>query len=72
MFVAFFNSFSISKCFVLFDVTFYLFFLSLSWKPAFFTKLAISILLVKFICANFATKFFAVNSGVVVYVSWSW
>ena len=44
-----FNSF-------LFEVTFLFNFFSLSLKSVFFTKLAISILLAKFVCANLAVK----------------
>ena len=42
-------------------------------KLSFFTKLAISLLLAKFACANLAAKYFDVkllNSGVVLYLSW--
>ena len=49
-----FNSFSISTCFILFEVTF------LS-KSVFFTKLTISFLLAKFACANLAVTFSAAN-----------
>ena len=73
MFVVFLNSFLISKCFVLFDVTFLFKFFILSSKSSLFTKLSISFLLDKFACANLAAKFSAVNllnSGVVIYLSY--
>ena len=47
--------------FVLFQVTFLSKFCSLSSKSAFFTKLAISLLLAKFSCANLAQTFSDVN-----------
>ena len=55
----------------LFDVTSF----SLWTKSVFFTKLAISLLLAKFACDNFAVIFFDVNllnSWVVIYLSWQW
>ena len=57
MFVVLFSSFSTSKCFVLFDVTFLFEFFILSSKFVFLTKLAISFLHAKFACANLAAKF---------------
>ena len=42
MFLVFFNSFSTSKCFVLFEVTLSLIFSSLASKSVFFTKLLTS------------------------------
>ena len=47
---------------------------NLSSKYVSFTKLAISLLVVEFACANLAAKFSAVNllsSGVVIYLLWS-
>ena len=70
-----FNSFSTNTCFVLFEVTFLFKFFRLSLKSVIFTKSAISFLLAKFACAYLAAKFLAVNllnSGVVIYLSWSW
>ena len=69
---SFLNSFSASKCFRLFDVTFLFKFLSLSSKSVLSTKLAISLLVAKFACVNFAARFSAVNllnSGVLIYLS---
>ena len=57
MFVGFFYSFSISKCFDLFDVTFLSKIFSLSSKSIFLTKAAMSVLLAKIPCANLAVKF---------------
>ena len=51
-----FNSFSLSTCFVLFEVTFLFNFFSLSSKPIFFTKLAISFLLANFACVSLTVK----------------
>ena len=51
-----FNSFSISTCFVLFEVSFLLKFFSLSSKSVFFAKSAISFLLAKFVCFNLSVK----------------
>ena len=62
----FLNSFSTTKCFVLFELLFLLRFYRLSSKPVFITKLAF---------ANLAAKFSAVsllNSGVVIYLSRPW
>ena len=59
----FFNSFSITKCFVLFEVIFLLRFFSLSSKSVFVTTIT---------CANLAAKISAVsllNFGVVMYLS---
>ena len=67
-----FNSFSASTCFVLFEVKFLFNFFSWSSKHVFFTKLAISILLAKFACANLEGIFAHVNllnSWVVIYLS---
>ena len=50
---------------------FYLDFLVCHQNLTFFTKLAISLLLAKFACANLASQFSAVNllnSGVVIYL----
>ena len=72
MFVVFFKFISTSKCFVLFDVTFLFNFFSSGSKYVLSTKLAISLLVAKFTCANVAAKFSAVsllNSGVVIYLS---
>ena len=72
MFVAFFNSVSTNKCFDLFEVAFLFNCFNLSSKSVFFTKVAISLLLAKFVCANLAIKFCDVNllnSGVVIYLS---
>ena len=58
--------------FVLLDVTFLFKFFSLSLKFAFFTKLATSILVAKFACANPAAKYPDVkllNYVVVIYFS---
>ena len=55
----------------LFEITFF----SLSSKSVFFTKLAISILIVEFVSANLAQKISDVNllnSWSVIYSSWSW
>ena len=60
----FFNSFSKSKCFVLFEVIFLLRLDSLASK---------SVVVIKFACANLAANFSAVNLlnyGVVIYLSW--
>ena len=68
---SFFNSFSASKSFNLFEVSFLFKFFNLSSKSLFFTKLAISLLLGKFTCANPAAKVSGVNllnSGVVIYI----
>ena len=70
LFYSFLNSFLNSKCFVLFDINFYLNFLVYHQNLPFFTKLAISLLLAKIACANLVAKFSAVNllfSGVVIY-----
>ena len=67
---SFFSLFSQSICFVLFKVIFEYKFLSLVPKAVFFTKLAVSPLLVKFSRANLVVTFSAVNvlnSGVVIY-----
>ena len=67
MFIVFFNSFSTSKCFVLFDVILYLNFLVYHQNLSFYN---ISLLLDKFACANLAAKFSAVNlinNGLVIY-----
>ena len=64
-----FNSFSKSKCFVLFEVIFLFKFLSLSSKSIFFMKEVVSYLLAKFACANVAGNSCAVkfiNSCVVI------
>ena len=56
----------------LFEVTFLFKFFSLSPKSVFFTKLTISFLLAKFVCANLGAKCSDVNllnSGVVIYLS---
>ena len=61
MFLAFFNLFSTSKCFDLFEVIFLLRLDSLASKSVFVIKLA---------CANLALKTSAakvLNSGVVIY-----
>ena len=63
MFLAFFNSFLTSKCFVLFEVIFLLRLDSLASK---------SVFVIKFVCANLALKTSAAkvsNSGVVLYLS---
>ena len=63
---SFFNSFSTSKCFVLFVVIFLLRLDSLASK---------SVFVIKFACANLALKTSAakvLNSGVVIYLSWLW
>ena len=63
MFLAFFNSFSTSKCFDLLDVIFLLRLDSLVSKSVFF---------IKFASANLALKTSAakvLNSGVVIYLS---
>ena len=63
MFVVFFNSFSPSKCFVLFELIFLLRLIDLASKSVFVTK---------FVCTNLAAKPFAVkllNSEVVIYLS---
>ena len=63
---SFFNSFSASKCFALFELIFWLRLFSLSSKSVFVTKLT---------CFYLAAKFSAVsllNSGVVIYLPWSW
>ena len=60
----FFNSFSVSKCFVLSQVIFLLRLDSFASK---------SVFVIKFACTNLAAKFSAVsllNSGVVIYLSW--
>ena len=67
----FLNSFSTSTCFVLFELILLLKLNSLLLKSVLFTKLAISLLLDKFACFNFAGKFSAVNllnSGAVIYL----
>ena len=54
---------------------FYLNFLVYHWNLFFLKKLAISILVAKFACVHLAAKFPAnslLNSGVVIYLSWSW
>ena len=51
---SFLNSFSTSKCFNLFDVTFLFKFFNFSSKFVFFTKPAISLLLADFAWANLA------------------
>ena len=56
-----FNSFPVSTCFVIFQVTFLLKLFSSSSKFFFFTKLAISFLLAKFAYANLEEKFSDVN-----------
>ena len=66
MFLAFFNSFSISKCFVLFAVIFLLRPDSLASK---------SVFVITFDCASLALKTLAakvLNYGVVIYFSWVW
>ena len=70
-----FNLFSTSTCFGLFEIIFFFEFFSLSSKSIYFTKLAISFLLAKFVCANLAAKLSDVNwlnSWVVIHLSWSW
>ena len=60
---SFFNSFSTSKCFVLFEVIFLLSLDNLALK---------SIFVIKFACANLALKTLAakvLNSGAVIYLS---
>ena len=52
-----FNSFSRSKHFVLFKVTFLFSFFSLTSRFVFFTKLAMSLLLAKLTCTDLAVKF---------------
>ena len=61
MFVVFLFFFQLVKCFVLFDSTYLFKVFSLSSKSVLFIKLAISLLLAKFACANHAAKFSAVN-----------
>ena len=64
--------FSISTCFVLFEVTFLLKCFSLSWKFVFISKSAIPLLLAKFASAKLAAKFSDVillNARVVIYLS---
>ena len=63
---SFFNSFSTSKCFDLFEVIFLLRLGSLALK---------SVFVVRFACANLASKTLAakvLNSAVVIYLSWLW
>ena len=63
MLFSFFNSFSTSKCFVLFEVIFLLRLGNLASK---------SVFVIKFACANLALKTLAakvLNSGVVIYLS---
>ena len=63
---SFLNSFSTSKCFVSFEVNFLLRPDRLASKPVFVIKLA---------CANLALKTVAaeaLNSGVLIYLSWLW
>ena len=70
--VFFFNSFSTSKCFDLYEVTLLLRFLSLLSKSVLYTKLAISLFVTKFACANLAAKFSTanlLNFGVAIYLS---
>ena len=71
-----FSLFSTSRYFVLFKITFLFKFFSLSLKSVSFTKLAISLLLAKFVSANLEAKFSNVlnvlNSWVVINLSWSW
>ena len=60
---SFFNSFSISTCFVLFELIFLLRLISLVSKSGF---------VIKFACANLVAKIYAVNllnSGAVLYLS---
>ena len=60
---SFFNSFSTSKCFALFELTFLLKLDSLASK---------SVLIMKFACAKLALKISAakvLNSGLVIYLS---
>ena len=74
MSVIFFNSFSTSTCFVLFEVNFLFKFFSFSSKSAYFTKLVKSFLLAKFACAYPAATFSVVNllnSVVLIYLLWS-
>ena len=62
----FFNSISTSKCFVLFELFFWLRLFNLVSKYVFVTKFA---------CANPASKNSPeslLNSGVVIYLSWLW
>ena len=63
---SFFNSFTTSKSFNLFEVIFLLRFDSLESK---------SVFVIKFACANLALKTLGaklLNSGVVIYLSWLW
>ena len=63
MFLIFFNSFSMSKCLILFEVIFLLRLHSFALKSVFVTKFA---------CVNLAAKFSVVNLsnlGVVIYLS---
>ena len=61
-----FDSFSGSKCFVLFEIISLLKLDSLASK---------SVFVIRFACANLAAKFSAdnlLNSGLVIYLSWQW
>ena len=65
-FFSFFNSFSTSKCFVLFEVIF---------LPRLDILVSKSVFVIKFACANLGLKTLAakvLNSGVVIYLSWLW
>ena len=66
MTLIFFNSFSTSKFFVLFEVIFLLRLNSIASK---------SVIVIKFACANFALKTLVaktLNFELVMYLSWSW
>ena len=70
-FVSSFNSFSTNTCFVLSELILLLKPDGLLSKSVLFTKLAISLLLAKFVCFNLADVKL-LNSGVVIYLSWLW
>ena len=61
---SFFNSFSTSKCFDLFEVIFLLILDSLASKSVFVIKFAWASLALKTLAAK------VLNSGVVIYLSW--